>query len=61
VGARLLTPAEVRAEFGALVDGLPDAALEEIARRVRVVSLTVLAQLGASKPSIDEKSEVLCG
>ncbi len=42
----LLTVDEVRAELGAKAVGLSDAALEEIARRVLVVSLAVLEQVG---------------
>lgn len=42
MGAPLLTVAEVRAVLGSKAEGMTDADLEAIARRIREVSVTVL-------------------
>jgi hypothetical protein len=44
MGARLLTPDEIRGALGAKAIGLSDDDLQDVARRVRVITLELLAR-----------------
>jgi len=52
MGARLLTPAEVRDALGAKVDGFSDDELIEIARRIRVVTSVFRAEWSARRAHV---------